>query len=296
MARCSFRLRAVAVVALGLSGAAPVAAAQANPSQHNERWETRAWMGDVTFLSANALIAGLTAGILQAVRNQSFQDGFARGAFGGALSYGGRRVAVEDFWGAGLLGRQISAVGGSAVRNASESRAAFSRVSLPVGPINVYLQRYGDARLKAKLDIQGAVWLLSAVIDERLEMDGGASLSAGAPVFRTPRHRLGLPGDHARGISVGGIIVLGYEADKSQNHDVFAHERVHVLQYDFMQEVWGDPLEGWIGNKIPGGRSVMRVIRPGVMMPGLQSSMVRLLDVQWGDRPWEIEAEYLMHR
>jgi hypothetical protein len=293
---CSFRFIA-AVIALSLGVIAPEPArAQSELSQRDETWQTPVWMGDVAFLSANALLGGLTGGILQAVRDGSFHEGFARGALGGALSYGGRRVAVGGFWGAGLLGRQVSAVGASVVRNASEARPALSRLSLPVGPVNLYVQRDDDVHLRAKVDIHGAAWLLSALLDERVALDGGASLSAGAPVFRTPRYRLGSAGDHLSGISVGGIIVLGYDADRHPDHDVFAHERVHVLQYDFLQEVWGDPLELWIGGKVPGGRAVLRLVRPGLVVPGIKSSLVSLLDLEWEDRPWEIEAEYLEHR
>jgi hypothetical protein len=253
-------------------------------------------MGDVAFLSANALLAGVTAGILQELRDGSFSEGFARGALGGALSYGGRRLAVEDFWGAGLLGRQVSALGASVARNASEGRPILSRFFVPLGPVSLHVQRGADASVRAKVDVYDATWLAAALLDERLEFDASASLSAGAPVFRTPRHELGSGDEHLNGIAVGGLIVLGRSAANLSRHDVLAHERVHVLQHDFSQELWGDPLETWVGGKIPGGGVVLRFIRPGVTYPWIRGAMVHLLRLPWDARPWEIEAEYLEHR
>lgn len=84
------------------------------------------------------MLGGLTAGIVQRLRGGSFSDGFARGAVGGAVAYAGRRIAAERFDGAGLLGRQVGAVGASVVRNASERRPSLERLFFPAGPLHVY--------------------------------------------------------------------------------------------------------------------------------------------------------------
>jgi hypothetical protein len=65
---------------------------------------------DVTFAASNALLAGMTPGVSQRLRGGQFGDGFARGAVAGAVAYVGRRMGAEQFDGAGLLGRQVSAV------------------------------------------------------------------------------------------------------------------------------------------------------------------------------------------
>lgn len=294
MHRSSSVLRAGLLLALTLGTAAP-ARPQSGESGPDEVWRTRAWMGDVTFLSLNALVGGLTAGVLQTLRDGSFQSGFARGALGGAVSYGGRRLAVEEFSGAGLLGRQVSAVGVSVVRNASEGVPALSRVSLPAGPVILVILRGERVHVRAEIDVNGAVWLSSALLDARLVLDTRATISAGAPVFRTPDHRLGSDGDHPNGIAVGGLVVLGRGSENLHGHDVLAHERVHVLQYDLVQEIWGDPLETWISRRL-GVPKVLRFIRPGVTYPLLRTSIVSLFDLEWKDRIWEIEADYLEHR
>lgn len=285
--------RAAVVLALGVAAAAPAAA---QPEvRADERWHTRAWMGDVAFLSLNALVGGGTAGLLQTLRDGSFQDGFARGALGGAISYGGRRLSVEDFSGAGLLGRQLSAVGASVVRNASEGAPVLSRLALPLGPVVVVVDRRRRTSVSAEVDATGAGVLIAAFLDDRLELDGGASLSAGAPVFRTPGYRLGSDGYHPTGKMLAGLILLGHGAGSRPGQDILAHEQVHVLQYDFGQEIWGDPLESWIADRI-GVPASLRFVRPGVATFVLRGSIVGLFDLSWEDRIWEIEAEYLEHR
>lgn len=270
------------------------ASAGAQPAPGDETWTAPAWMGEVTFLAANSLLGGLAGGIRQELRGGSFRDGFTRGALGGAVAYGGRRVAVRDFFGAGLVGRQVSATGASIVRNAGEGVPSLSRILVPLGPVSVYLHRGEERRLTARLDAHSAAWLAGALLDDRLDLDASASLSAGAPVFRAPRHRV--TSGNGRGAEVGGVIILGATADRSPRGNVLAHERVHVLQQDFGREVFGSPLESWLIEQVPGGRAVNRVLEPGLFMPAVHLLVVDLLGVDHGERPWEIEAGFLEGR
>src|SRR5688572_16046106 len=107
-----------------LTGNAGSLAAQNGP-QGSDNWTAPAWVGDVTFLGANALTSGLSAGLLQRLRGGSFRDGLARGALGGSVKYAGMRVSAQRFDGAGLLGRHVAATGTSMVRNASDARPTF---------------------------------------------------------------------------------------------------------------------------------------------------------------------------
>lgn len=270
--------------------------AQSTAPQPDGTWQTRAWVGDVVFLSATALVGALTGGVVRKLRHGSFQEGFARGALGGAVAYGGHRLAAADFWGAGLLGREVSATGASIVRNAGEGRPMLSRLTFPLGPAGIQLRRGGDAGVRLRFDAYTTVWFLSALADHRLKLDAGASLSAGAPVFRAPGRRPVSEDSVGSGVALGGVIVLAGDADRYPQGDVFAHERVHVLQYDFGQEIWGDPLETWLSSRLPGGRTVVRWVRPAVLYPTLQASFQQVLHLSWEERPWEMEAEYLEYR
>lgn len=65
------------------------------------------WGGELAFLSGNAALGGLTAALIQELQGGSFWRAFLEGALGGAVVYGGKRIAVERFYAAGLVGRQL---------------------------------------------------------------------------------------------------------------------------------------------------------------------------------------------
>lgn len=297
MPRRSRRLLKIVCAMLALCAVVPRPAAAQGTSAEDGVWEAPSWVGDVTFLGANAILAGVTAGIRQALSGGSFEEGFTKGAFGGAIAYGGRRLAVRDFAGAGFLGRQLSAVGISIASNAADGVPVLSRFTLPVGPVSVDLRRDDGLSAGVRVDANATAALLGAVMDERLEWDARASLSAGAPVFRAPRHiPAGSTGNGALGIARAGTVVLGRDAENVPGTAVLAHERVHVLQYDFLQALWGDPLEMWFGARLPFGETVLRFVRPGVIAPTLHEAVSSAIDLDWRDRPWEIEASFLEHR
>lgn len=248
----------VLLLALSFAGVVP-ARGQAGPFSQRPRW-----VGHFTVLAGNATIGALTGGILQKLKGGSFRDGFARGALGGAVEYVGKRVVVQDFWGAGLLGREINAVGVSLVRNASDGRPSLSRLLLPVGPLplRANLQLAGGLRVQPQLDLSAAGWMVYGLYETRLMPDFGASWSSGAMVFRADR-RLILDSGRplggftvARSIFASDPLVLQGEAWS----EVLAHERVHVLQQDFVLAAWSEPLANLVLGRLPGGRSFSRFV------------------------------------
>ena len=72
---------------------------------HERTARPLAWPGELEFLSGNAALGGLTAALIQKLRGVSFWEAFVDGALGGAVAYAGKRIAVERFYGAGLVGR-----------------------------------------------------------------------------------------------------------------------------------------------------------------------------------------------
>ena len=258
----------------------------------NGRWTPPTWVGDVTFVGLNSLISGITAGLMQELRDGSFQDGFAKGALGGAIAYGGRRLAAADFDGAGFLGRQFGAVGASMARNAGDARPLLSRLQFPVGPVTFDVLTGGGTRVKPRVNLMAAGWIIAALLDDRMELDGGASLSAGIPVFRAPNHIITTEDRGASGIAAPGMILIAH--DLNPDNDTFTHERIHIVQMDFAQILWGDPIEDWMVTRIFGDRAVLSYFQPGIAMPLLYAGAVRGLDYQ--DRPWEIEASFVGQR
>jgi len=242
-------------------------------------------------LGINAAIGGVTAGLLRQARGGSFREGFAAGAAGGTVVYAGKWLSAEGFWGAGIAGRQVAAVGSSVIRNASEERGALDHLMLPVGPIRVYVDRVDGWAARPKLDLVGAGVLAWRAFSADATIDPRASLSAGTPVFMT--ETAPSPGWH--GNNSAGVILLRQHDDigdpsiERLRQIVFAHERIHLLQYDQALHTWSAPAEAWLLRRIPGGAWINRHVDVGlIVIPNLLLDMV----IPYEDRPWEREADF----
>ena len=252
------------------------------------------WATEVAVIGANGLIGGLTAGIWQELRGGSFADGFARGSLGGVLGYAGKRITTGRFPAAGLLGRQVAAVGHSVVRNAAEGRGTFSRVALPLLflPARVQLGDWGnDARVRVTAL---PLWYFGyGLLNSRVSLDLGRSLWWGTPVFITdPGYTLAWDGVPHSALTTVGAVFLDRTTLAWQTFDaVGAHERVHVIQIDFSTLAWGDPGDDWLERAVPALGSVSRYVAPSVFLTGLLVVQSLLLyEIDYYHRPWEIEA------
>jgi hypothetical protein len=253
------------------------------------------WTSELAVLSGNALLGGVSAGVLHRLRGGSFRDAFLRGLGGGAVIYGGKRIAVERFGGAGLVGRQVAAAGASMVRNAGEGRGALEELALPVGPARIYLQAESP-RIRVRADLRTLGWMLYAIHEPELRFDAAMSVSSGALVFLAD-DRLIVVGDtlhdHAHGITVPGVIALvnvpAFGRDVARR--AFEHERVHVLQMDQIFMTMTGPAEERALRAIPG----IRRIAPYVDV-NLSGSLLNLIGSLFFEdylsRPWETEALY----
>jgi len=251
------------------------------------------WTGELATLSANALLAGLTAGVVQRWRGGSFEEAFARGALGGAGIYAGKRIAVEDFAGAGLIGREVAAVGASVARNALDGLPPLERLILPLGPVRLHFRR--GHRPSARLDAIALGWIAWAVAERELDFDMGESLSAGAPVFRTRGSILSFGDDsvHAAGVTAAGVVVLsrvpGF-GDAFERRSS-AHERVHVIQQDQLFTLWVDPAEEWALERWRFTRAAGRWVDFNLSTELLRT-FGRLFP-EHAERPWELESIFL---
>ncbi|HWP38144.1 MAG TPA: hypothetical protein VNL18_11380 [Gemmatimonadales bacterium] len=253
------------------------------------RQDVGPWVQHFTVLSANAAVGALTGGILQALRGGSFADGFTRGAVGGALVYAGKRVAAEPPWGAGMLGREIAAVGTSVVRNAAAGRPSFERLSLPLGPLPVWLviEQTPRVSIRPTLDLSAAIWVGSNLSDQRLSLDVAQSFSAGAPVFNAELRAIRSGDDIAQGVMVSRTITLsdpltGYPSDPART---LAHERVHVIQSDFALSAWGASVTDAVMGRLPLGGFVSRWLL-------LDWFQLFPWDPGGANDPWEEEATF----
>jgi hypothetical protein len=252
------------------------------------------WAGQISALGTNVLVGGLTAGLWQELRGGSFKDGFTRGALGGAFNYAGKRVAGRKFDGAGLVGRELAAVGSSVIRNASEGRPTFQQLSFPLGPLRLHV-RPSTWRFDASLDVVSTLWLAWGIAEPELEFSTAESFSAGAPVFRTNNrlivHRASRV--HGGGFTLDGVILQSYVPawGKPFLQRALAHERIHVIQADQISQSLIEPGAEWLLSRIPHGTRIGEQLDFNLSTE-LLGVLSRLFD-RHADRPWELEAIYL---
>lgn len=235
-------------------------------------------------IGANVALGGLTGGIGEGLRGGSFWRGFARGAAGGGLVFAGKQVTAARFAGAGLLGRELAAVGGSVVNNAAAGRPPLSRLVLPVGPLRVYAQPGAAEPLRVKVDLAGVVGIGYAATRPGAHLDLVESLSAGAPVFEAD-DVVGRRAAHLAGV----IMTTRHELAREQRLAV-AHERVHMAQYDFAFLAWSQPAEQWVADQDATLRGIYRYVDISA-----NAALFGALNVVVPSRqaPWEQEAHLL---
>lgn len=232
-------------------------------------------------VAVNAVIGGATAAVIQLFRDGSAWDAFWTGALGGGVAYAGKRLAVEDFAGAGFLGRGVNSLGSSVIRNAGEGRGAFHEMAVPVGPVRVYFDRVDGVH--ARLDVATVLAAAALVVGYDARLDPGASLSAGALVFRGAGPMPGL--------SAAGAMMVWEDMPASEGPRLMAHERVHLLQYDQAVLTWSGSAEEWIAGRSLLGRSLTRYMDFGGVALGAHAALSLLLEYR--ERPWESEAYFL---
>ncbi len=251
--------------------------------------------GEAVVVGVNAVVGGLTSGVVAWLRGGSFLAGLGGGAAGGTVQYLGKRLATAAVPGAGLAGGVVGATGAAMVRNGAAGRGLVDRMILPVGPVVVDWTTVADsARVSARLHVGRAIFLGRLIWKDALELDWGETLSAGSPVFRA-RGRI-IEGEAGRGI--GGLEMWGSvslsDRDLMPPLDygrLLAHERVHLVQDDFLNIAWADPVEDWLLERIPYGDVLGRYVDVGGVYMAMAAVLIVALPYE--ARPWEDEAAYM---
>lgn len=207
------------------------------------------WTAPVALAAMNVLAGGVTAATTAWLRGEAVGKGFLKGCAGGAVVFAGKRLAAERFDGAGLLGRQIGGIGGSMVANGGAGRGWLDEAWASLGPL--WLQVSPASPIRLRVDAASVVLIGWAATRDELELDLAGSLADGVALFRAPRHGLvGDDGRRANGMALPGLVILGVSDDPDA---VRAHERVHIVQYDFVLLGLGRPIETWAWSRIFGG-------------------------------------------
>lgn len=252
------------------------------------------WPEEAGLLSANVLLSGVTAGLVQSARGGSFSDGFTRGAAGGVGVYAGKRIAAARWTGAGLVGRQVASVGSSVVWNAGAARPSLEQVALPLGPVRFYLRTSGPGpRVRARVDAVALASTAYAASRPELRWDARRSLSDGVMVFLAPEHDLRLAGQDAWGLTYPGTVIIGAGAQLAgQVEPIASHERVHVLQADQIFLALGRPLQDAAASRSAVARWLSRWVDVDVTVAAVAGA-ASLAGTAPDARPWEVEATHL---
>lgn len=105
-------------------------------------------------LLVNGVLGAATSAATRLIRHEPVWEGLLGGFVGGGVAYAGKAVAAEGFRGAGLMGREITAIGSSVVRNAGNGRSLLEALVLPVGPMRLYLNADSSGvRMQPRLDL-----------------------------------------------------------------------------------------------------------------------------------------------
>jgi hypothetical protein len=221
-------------------------------------------------LAANAAIGAAVSGVRAAVRRRPVAPALARGLAGGVALGAGKQLAARRFGGAGAVGRLVTAAGVAAVYTApGDSLAAF----LPVGPVTVELRPGARDRVRPRVNGWTTAVLLVALFDANSRLDAGASLDAGAVVFR--RRSGAMPwGEGELGFAFPGVVFVSDRAEDAARRLVVAHEAVHVQQWDAYHAAVTRDAERALVGRVPGGARVLRWL-------------------PYARQPWEREAFWL---
>ena len=242
-------------------------------------------------LGVNAAIGAVTATLRSVARGRGFKRAALQGLIGGATIGVARQVAASPFSGSGFVGRELSAVGLSALTSAGSDHTTLA---FPVGPVELQLidGRAFDWRVNATYAVAAARNSMSRTA----HIDATLSLYSGTFVFRDNRETLHTSNGEARGSEFFGGIKIAKSAFANSNGtpNVLYHENVHVLQDDYLALSVANPIERLILERTSIGRRITRHIDVGLLSLGLNGLANSL--VPYESRPWEREAYALTPR
>lgn len=246
---------------------------------------------------ANTLVGAATAGLTALITGQPFTRATLEGALGGSIVYSGKRIASARFDGAGLAGRTVAAIGSSVVRNSGSGRGPLDELVLPVGPVVLHWTTKTPrsvGRLTAKLDIAQAAFAGYLAVHDGYRLDWRSSLSSGVPVFQANGWVGGMVGRVPRAayerfgvIAISGPTTHGPRAYET----LLIHERIHVIQHDYLSTTIAEPIDTWLFGLLPGGDVLGRYVEIGASGIAVDAFLGSVLP--YSAQPWEREAYHL---
>jgi hypothetical protein len=227
------------------------------------------------FLALNVAI-GATASVARAiVSGVPVRTALVKGLVGGSLMSTGLELIGTESPSTRFAGLQLTAVGASIARNVDGGAPLLSDLTLPVYPFYLRIRPGTRTPVTARLSAMSAVRLATVMTDgSHTHVDWGASLTTGAPVFRSSRWRLpsaGCPPPCAGAFAQHNAGTIVYSASAGTDYDLrrtLAHESVHLAQQTRDAVLTGIPLSDAGLTRMGGpGRALSRFVVIDVLMP-----------------------------
>lgn len=173
---------------------------------------------------------------------------FAKGALGGAVTFGGQQLVATREPALRFAGIQIAAAGSNVARNAGRGVGALSDVILPLPPFYARIRPGHEDPFTVRVSLLGATalgWALLEADRMQAHLDWKETLISGAPVFRSSSswiypargqrsaeclHGNPCPGG-AAGLHWNGVTIYttgGRTAGASRG--ILTHELIHLTQ------------------------------------------------------------------
>ena len=203
----------------------------------------------------NVAIGGTIAAFRAHIAGRNAWSAFKTGAVGGGVHFLGKEIGVGRWAPSGVLGSVVAATGTSIIANASEGRAAFSELSVPVSAVRLRFTPAAQSKFHASLNVFYAGLLVRDAIRPGLRFQWGHSAYAASPVFLTDK-RIKMGDVFPGGITDGSNVVITTTLYDATEDEVLRHEATHVRQLFLFEETIGLPLERRLRQVIPGARRI----------------------------------------
>jgi hypothetical protein len=235
-------------------------------------------------IAGNAAIGGLTAALHAAMIGKPMGHAFVIGALGGGI-HGSGKLLGRDM---DLPSIAVGATGTSIVANAGRGASAFDELVFPVTAVRLRVTPNAVHKVHIALNAYESAALARRLVRPELRVDWDRSLQSGTFVFRTSSPLSAPGGRRANGRTAASIITLSNFSRRPD--ETFQHERVHVQQGWFFQEVWGRPIED--GLRASWLRRIPSWLEIGLLPPTLLALERSMAGMNGPFRSWhEWEAE-----
>lgn len=242
----------------------------------------------------NMIVGGLTASTRALFSRKDPVRAFAVGAFGGAVHFAGKYLALEHGSAYGPLGLVVAGTGTSIVGNAGRGVGPLEEISIPFASARLRLSPGAPRKVRASIDLAQTAVVVSAFTTREMRVDWGRTLSSGAPVFMLRRGSLRMDDSFIGGVAVGPVALV--DANVFNVPAIVRHELVHVHQHWFIAEAWGRPLETFVRARVPVLRRIPGWIELGVTQFGVNALSDELFGASGLEGIVEAEAYRLMRR